>query len=276
MDLSQDVAGMSNSGEGANQSNIPKAIPVSDVQPAQKVNAPPQHDPAQQAIKTEAADIIKESVQRLLKAEKLGFDTAKQMHTVKLYRLALEQSNYQLALKLAKKSAIESTQVWNMTFKKRIELARKGEIDPTKPDNESSNVDTLLAVPVKDSPGNGSKTEDKNDLPTEVESTTPDPQPSSQNLGPQKVLQFEHEIQDGQKIYKGKKNEKKTSVMLSIKNWLGKLNNSKFEERLSKAESMLNRAKGLNKSEEENSIQTLDERMAKIEMEIQAKLEAEA
>jgi hypothetical protein len=93
--------------------------------------------------------------------------------------------------------------------------------------------------------------------------------------GPQKVLQFDssQKPQDTpeQKIHEAKKSVKKQNMMTSIKNWLGKLNNSKFEERLSRAESILDRAKGLEESEND-SMQALDERMAKIEAEIQANL----
>jgi hypothetical protein len=191
------------------------------------------------------------------------------MHTVKLYRIALEQHNFQLALKLAKKSAIESTQVWNETFKKRIELAKKGEFDPAKPDNVPSQppqtttqpAETPIALPVQTSPDNGS--------------TVQENAPVNGNGGPQKVLQFDSSKQPeqspDQKIHEAKKSVKKQNMMTSIKNWLGKLNNSKFEERLSRAESILDRAKGLEESEND-SMQSLDERMAKIEAEIQANL----
>ena len=278
MEVYQEESATPNNRSGTSQDSIPKAIPVSQVQQAQRVNAPPKLIQEQIEMKDEAEKIVKSSVQRLQLAEKMGFDISKPKETVRLYQHAVYQSDFQEALKHAKKIAIESAQIWNKTFKKRIELAKRGEIDPalmqslSPASEDAQGMDSKLdgspqVASAETSPGNGSNGGN-------VDEHQP---PVPKVIATKKILQFNNHHQRGRSdnggVPRAERVEKKGNLMESIRNWFGKKDNSDIEERLSRAEEILSRAKGLEDAEEDCSMKSLDERMAKIEAEIQKKLE---
>jgi hypothetical protein len=240
---------------------IPKVIPEPEVQQPKKVDDSPELTVEELGMKEEAEGIVKNSIERLLIADKLGIDVSEPKDTMKFYRRAVGQKDYQEALKVAKKIAIESAQIWNLTLKKRIELARNGQADPTVTEN--------VQTAGQDAQETKSKLETGPKVPIVVNSGKAQRQPPR----PKVVATRKIIIAKGKKKVQAKKIKKKRKVMESIKSFFGKKDNSDIEARLSRAEKMLKRAKGLEDSEEESTLESLDDRMAKIESEIKDNLD---
>ncbi len=246
---------------GVNSGAIPKVIPEPKVQPAERVDESPELTDEELEMKDEAEGIVKSSIERLLIAYKMGIDVSKPKDTMKFYRRAVYQKDYQEALKVAKKIGIESAQIWNLTLKKRIELARNGQADPTVTEN--------VPTAGQDAQETNPKLETGPKVPKVVRSGEAKRQPPR----PKVVATRKIIIAKGKKKVQAKKIKKKGKMLLSIKKWFGKSDNSDIEARLSRAEKMLNRAKGLEEDEDGLSMDSLDKRMAKIESEIQDKMD---
>jgi len=254
MEINQDLTGVSIMPTITNQGAVPKVVPEPEIKPEIKPDKPPEFTEKELEIKEEAEGIVEKSVERLKIAEKLGIDITKPKDTMKLYRHAYLQKDFEAALKLAKKIAIESAQVWNLTLKKRIELAKSGQVDPTKEN---------------DVPAGQNAQETRPKVPTIVKPGTKKREPPRPKVVATRKIRFANGKNNGN----GKEVKKKPSVVESIKSFFGKKDTKSIEERLSRAEMMLNRAKGLEEDEDGLSMESLDERMAKIESEIKKEME---
>lgn len=259
---------------------IPRVVPNSEIRPVKKEDESPELPKELLEMKEEAEGIVKSSMERLSIAEEMGIDTSQPKDTLKFYRHAVYQSDYRDALKVAKKIAIESAQIWHLALKKRIELAKNGKIDPAHIINGASASQNALGTNPQlagtpdggsgvASPDNGSKIQTTPKVPKIVRASNKKPQPPRPKvIATRKILQ-----RNGKKQVQAKKLKKTGSMLEAIKKWFGKKDNSDIEARLARAEKILNRAKGLEDAEVDFSKKSLDDRMAKIESDIQDKIE---